>query len=98
MGLFCNHNHRCRTCIAADEIAEVAEVFSFGTNDLTQTALGVSSDDYGSFINDYIDQEIITRDPLQSIDAKGVGGLMEIGVKGGICGEQGGDSPASRRS
>ena len=90
-----------RACVAADEIAEVAEFFSFGTNDLTQTTLGVSRDDYGTFISDYIDQEIITRDPFQSIDTKGVGGLMEMGVKGGratrpdiklgICGEHGGD-------
>ena len=58
---------------------------------MTQNTLCVSSDDYGSFIDDYIDQEIITRDPFQSIDVKGVGGLMETGVKLGICGEQGGD-------
>jgi len=93
-----------RAALCADQIATKAEFFSFGTNDLTQTALGMSRDDYGGFINDYLDNDIIPADPFQTIDQDGVGRLMEIGVKGGrssngdlkigICGEHGGD-PAS---
>jgi pyruvate,orthophosphate dikinase len=90
-----------RSCIAADQIAKEAEFFSFGTNDLTQTALGMSRDDYGSFIRHYTEADIIGKDPFQVIDFDGVGGLMKIGVekgrsargelKIGICGEHGGE-------
>ena len=93
-----------RAAICADQIAERAEFFSFGTNDLTQTALGMSRDDYGGFINQYREQDILPNDPFQTIDRDGVGGLMKIAVAGGrkvrkdiklgICGEHGGD-PAS---
>ncbi len=90
-----------RAAITADEIAESAEFFSFGTNDLTQTALGISRDDYGGFIGHYQENDIIPSDPFQKIDQSGVGQLMQIGVdkgrktrpdiKIGICGEHGGD-------
>jgi pyruvate,orthophosphate dikinase len=90
-----------RSCIAADEIAKEAQFFSFGTNDLTQTGLGMSRDDYGSFIRHYMENDLLPRDPFQTIDFDGVGGLMQIGVekgrktrwelKIGICGEHGGD-------
>ena len=90
-----------RGCQAADSIAKEAEFFSFGTNDLTQTTLGISRDDYGRFIHHYLENDIIPRDPFQTIDFEGVGGLMEMGVqkgrsvrsdlKIGICGEHGGD-------
>jgi pyruvate, orthophosphate dikinase len=93
-----------RAAICADQIAKHAEFFSFGTNDLTQTTLGMSRDDYGSFINHYREKDIIANDPFQTIDRDGVGGLMKIAVsagrkargdiKLGICGEHGGD-PAS---
>ncbi|MBX3421440.1 MAG: pyruvate, phosphate dikinase [Pirellulaceae bacterium] len=93
-----------RGCLTADEIADTAEFFSFGTNDLTQTALGMSRDDSGSFLPAYQDKEIIKANPFASIDTAGVGQLMKIGVdkgrsrradlKIGICGEHGGD-PAS---
>lgn len=90
-----------RACIAADQIAREAQFFSFGTNDLTQTGLGMSRDDYGSFIRHYTEHDVIPRDPFQTIDFDGIGGLMKIGVekgrtakhdlKIGICGEHGGD-------
>jgi pyruvate,orthophosphate dikinase len=90
-----------RACVAADQIAREAQFFSFGTNDLTQTGLGMSRDDYGSFIRYYLEHDIVPRDPFQTIDFDGVGGLMKIGVekgratradlKVGICGEHGGD-------
>ncbi|MFL5245337.1 MAG: pyruvate, phosphate dikinase [Gemmataceae bacterium] len=90
-----------RAAIVADQIAKEAEFFSFGTNDLTQTTLGMSRDDYGSFIRVYLEHDIIARDPFQSIDVEGVGALMKMGVekgrssrtdlKVGICGEHGGD-------
>ena len=93
-----------RARVTADKIAEGAEFFSFGTNDLTQTGLGISRDDYGSFINDYQEKDVFPADPFQTLDQDGVGGLMKIGVKKGrstrsdiklgICGEHGGD-PAS---
>jgi pyruvate,orthophosphate dikinase len=93
-----------RAAICADQIAKTAEFFSFGTNDLTQTTLGMSRDDYGSFINEYREKDIIPNDPFQTIDRDGVGALMKIAVaagrrvrpeiKLGICGEHGGD-PAS---
>jgi pyruvate,orthophosphate dikinase len=90
-----------RACVVADQIAKEAQFFSFGTNDLTQTTLGMSRDDYGSFIRYYQEHDLVPRDPFQSIDTQGVGGLMEMGVakgrstrpdlKIGICGEHGGD-------
>ena len=93
-----------RAAVCADQIATSAEFFSFGTNDLTQTALGISRDDYGGFIGYYREHDIVPNDPFQTIDFDGVGGLMKIGVEGGrssrkdlkigICGEHGGD-PAS---
>jgi pyruvate,orthophosphate dikinase len=93
-----------RAAICADQIAKRAEFFSFGTNDLTQTTLGMSRDDYGGFINEYRERDILPNDPFQTIDRDGVGGLMKIAVAGGqksrpdiklgICGEHGGD-PAS---
>ncbi len=72
-----------RAAICADQIAEHAEFFSFGTNDLTQTTLGMSRDDYGGFINDYREKDILPNDPFQTIDRDGVGGLMKIAVAGG---------------
>ncbi|MBC7980843.1 MAG: pyruvate, phosphate dikinase [Armatimonadetes bacterium] len=90
-----------RGAITADEIAKHAEFFSFGTNDLTQTALGISRDDMGSFLNSYQENDIFPRNPFASLDTTGVGQLMEIAVekgrktkpniKLGICGEHGGD-------
>ncbi len=93
-----------RACLRAAEIAEAAEFFSFGTNDLTQTAFGISRDDSARFMDDYTRKGILERDPFVSIDVDGVGELVEMGVergrktrpdiKLGICGEHGGD-PAS---
>jgi pyruvate,orthophosphate dikinase len=93
-----------RAAVCADQIAKRAEFFSFGTNDLTQTTLGMSRDDYGGFINEYRERDILPNDPFQTIDRDGVGALMKIAVAGGqksrpeiklgICGEHGGD-PAS---
>ena len=93
-----------RAALVADEIAEEAEFFSFGTNDLTQLTFGYSRDDAGTFLETYLDQGILEKDPFQSLDQRGVGELVEIGVtrgrskrpnlKVGICGEHGGD-PAS---
>ncbi|HVT49376.1 MAG TPA: pyruvate, phosphate dikinase [Vicinamibacterales bacterium] len=93
-----------RGALTADEIAQSAEFFSFGTNDLTQTGLGMSRDDAGSFLGPYAELEIIARNPFATIDQTGVGQLVEIGtakgratrpdLKVGICGEHGGD-PAS---
>ncbi|MDB5103849.1 MAG: pyruvate, phosphate dikinase [Fibrobacteres bacterium] len=90
-----------RGALTADEIAESAEFFSFGTNDLTQTTLGMSRDDSGSFLQPYIEAEIVKKNPFASIDQTGVGQLMQIaiekgqrtrpGIKLGICGEHGGD-------
>src|SRR3954467_3062791 len=90
-----------RGALTADEIAKTAEFFSFGTNDLTQTALGMSRDDSGSFLNNYQELEIIPKNPFATIDQSGVGQLMQIAVekgrqtrpdiKLGICGEHGGD-------
>jgi pyruvate,orthophosphate dikinase len=95
-----------RACLKADEIAETAEFFSFGTNDLTQTALGISRDDAGTFLGAYTQKGILETDPFISIDREGVGELVRIAVergrrtrpniKLGICGEHGGD-PASVR-
>ncbi|MCC7008970.1 MAG: pyruvate, phosphate dikinase [Acidobacteria bacterium] len=93
-----------RGALTADEIAQSAEFFSFGTNDLTQTGLGMSRDDSGSFLPQYAELEIVTKNPFATIDAAGVGQLVEMavqkgrrarpGIKLGICGEHGGD-PAS---
>ncbi|HYA48070.1 MAG TPA: putative PEP-binding protein, partial [Burkholderiales bacterium] len=90
-----------RGAITADEIASVAEFFSFGTNDLTQTTLGVSRDDAGRFLRPYVEKEIYAKDPFEVIDRDGVGQLMRMGVergrrtrptlKIGICGEHGGE-------
>ena len=90
-----------RACIVADKIAKEAEFFSFGTNDLTQTTFGFSRDDIGSFLPDYLEKKVLPQDPFQSLDATGVGMLVEMGVKKGrsarpklkvgICGEHGGD-------
>ena len=90
-----------RACAVADQIATAAEFFSFGTNDLTQTTLGISRDDYGGFINYYKENDIVPNDPFQMIDQNGVGTLMKMGVekgrssrnnlKIGICGEHGGE-------
>ncbi len=90
-----------RACICADEIARHADFFSFGTNDLTQTALGLSRDDAGRFLAHYLDSGVVARDPFETIDQDGVGDLMRIAVergrrekpslKTGICGEHGGE-------
>lgn len=90
-----------RGALTADAIAETAEFFSFGTNDLTQTTLGMSRDDMGSFLNKYTEEGIFKANPFASIDVAGVGQLMKIAVKKGresrpkiklgICGEHGGD-------
>ena len=90
-----------RAAIVADEIAEHADFFSFGTNDLTQMAYGFSRDDAGSFIKEYLKRGILRKDPFQSLDRRGVGALVQMAVdKGrlakpdlymGICGEHGGD-------
>ena len=90
-----------RAALAAEQIAEDAEFFSFGTNDLTQTALGMSRDDSGSFLPTYLEHEIVTTNPFASIDQDGVGELMKIArdrarktrknIKLGICGEHGGE-------
>jgi pyruvate,orthophosphate dikinase len=90
-----------RAALTADAVAEVADFFSFGTNDLTQMTFGYSRDDVGSFVPDYIDQNILEEDPFAILDQTGVGQLVEIGVqkgrstkpdlKVGICGEHGGE-------
>ena len=90
-----------RACLVADEIAEEAEFFSFGTNDLTQTCLGLSRDDAGKFLPTYVLDGLLADDPFVSVDRDGVGALMQIAItKGrkvrrnleiGICGEHGGD-------
>jgi len=91
-----------RACIRADEIAAHADFFSFGTNDLTQTALGFSRDDAeGKFLTHYLEDGVLERNPFETLDRSGVGELMEIAVergrgvkeelKLGICGEHGGD-------
>ncbi|MBN1593284.1 MAG: pyruvate, phosphate dikinase [Candidatus Coatesbacteria bacterium] len=90
-----------RACVVADQVAKVAQFFSFGTNDLTQMTFGYSRDDAGKFIAEYLERGILPRDPFQSIDVDGVGGMVKMGVergrktnpklKIGICGEHGGE-------
>ena len=90
-----------RAALTADKIAEVAEFFSFGTNDLTQMSYGFSRDDMGGFLSPYLSKHILPRDPFQSLDTEGVGQLIRLGIergrkmrpglKVGICGEHGGD-------
>jgi pyruvate,orthophosphate dikinase len=90
-----------RACFCADEIAKEAQFFSFGTNDLTQTCLGMSRDDVNGFLPKYFELEILGKNPFASIDPVGVGGLIKMacergraernGIKLGICGEHGGD-------
>jgi len=90
-----------RAALVADRIAGIAEFFSFGTNDMTQMAFGYSRDDAGKFLAQYIDRNVLSADPFQSLDQEGVGQLVEMGVqrgrsmrpnlKIGVCGEHGGD-------
>lgn len=90
-----------RAALLADQIAEVAEFFSFGTNDLTQTTFGLSRDDSGSFLPAYVQNDVLPRDPFEALDQSGVGQLVEMGtqkgretnenLKVGICGEHGGE-------
>ncbi len=90
-----------RAALTADQIAQSADFFSFGTNDLTQTTFGVSRDDAGRFLPIYADKGILERDPFASLDTEGVGQLIKIAkekgrsvksnMKLGICGEHGGD-------
>jgi pyruvate,orthophosphate dikinase len=90
-----------RGALTADEVARSAEFFSFGTNDLTQMALGISRDDMGNFLMPYVENEIFKKNPFATLDQTGVGQLMQIAVekgrssrpkiKLGICGEHGGD-------
>jgi pyruvate,orthophosphate dikinase len=90
-----------RAALRADEIAQHAEFFSFGTNDLTQMTLGISRDDMGNFYNRYLELEIFKQNPFATIEVRGVGQLVQMGVerglkgranlKVGVCGEHGGD-------
>ena len=93
-----------RACVTAGQIAEHADFFSFGTNDLTQTTFGLSRDDAGRFLPAYLDQKVLEKDPFVELDREGVGDLMRLGIergravkpdlKLGICGEHGGDPPS----
>ncbi|HEX6640591.1 MAG TPA: pyruvate, phosphate dikinase [Thermoanaerobaculia bacterium] len=95
-----------RAALIADKLAETAEFFSFGTNDLTQMTFGYSRDDAGSFLPEYVDKKILPKDPFESIDQEGVGQLVRIGtergrsanpkLKVGVCGEHGGDPDSIR--
>lgn len=95
-----------RACLLADRMAEEAQFFSFGTNDLTQMGFGFSRDDIGGFLPEYLDKKILKADPFQTIDQEGIGQLIEMGVtkgrstrkdlKVGICGEQGGEPESVR--
>jgi pyruvate,orthophosphate dikinase len=90
-----------RACLTADKIADTAEFFSFGTNDLTQMTFGFSRDDIGGFVPDYVEKKLLPVDPFQVLDRNGVGKLVEMAVKLGrktrrklkigICGEHGGE-------
>src|SRR4029078_10270110 len=90
-----------RAALIADQLGEIAEFFSFGTNDLTQMTFGYSRDDAGTFLPEYIDEKILPKDPFESIDTTGVGQLVRLGtergrsanakLKVGVCGEHGGD-------
>ena len=90
-----------RAALTADEIASVAEFFSFGTNDLTQTTFGMSRDDAGKFLRLYVEKDVLDNDPFQRVDERGLGKLMQMGVelgrktrpdlKIGICGEHRGE-------
>ena len=90
-----------RAALIADEIAEEAEFFSFGTNDLTQMTCGFSRDDAGKFLGEYVQKGIFEKDPFQVLDQNGTGKLIEMGVKlgrkkrknlkAGVCGEHGGE-------
>jgi pyruvate,orthophosphate dikinase len=90
-----------RACLVADSIAEGADFFSFGTNDLTQMGFGYSRDDSGAFLPEYVEKDILAADPFQTLDQEGIGQLVQMGVKKGrsvrsdlkigICGEHGGD-------
>jgi pyruvate,orthophosphate dikinase len=95
-----------RAALIADKLAEIAEFFSFGTNDLTQMTFGYSRDDAGSFLPEYVDKKILGKDPFESIDQEGVGQLVRTGtergrganpkLKVGVCGEHGGDPDSIR--
>jgi pyruvate,orthophosphate dikinase len=95
-----------RAVIIADQLAETAQFFSFGTNDLTQMTFGYSRDDAGSFLPDYVDKKILPKDPFESLDQEGVGQLVRLGtergrkgnpdLKVGVCGEHGGDPDSIR--
>src|SRR6185503_17006205 len=95
-----------RAALIADKLGEVAEFFSFGTNDLTQMTFGYSRDDAGSFLPEYVDKKILPKDPFESIDQEGVGQLVRLGtergrsanqdLKLGVCGEHGGDPDSIR--
>ena len=90
-----------RACVVADKIAETAEFFSFGTNDLTQMGFGYSRDDAGRFLPEYVDKGILQDDPFQVLDQEGIGEFVKLGIekgrssrkdlKVGICGEHGGE-------
>jgi pyruvate,orthophosphate dikinase len=95
-----------RAALIADQLAELADFFSFGTNDLTQTGYALSRDDAGKFLPEYVERGILTDDPFVSVDEEGIGALMRIGcengrrvrpdLKVGICGEHGGDPKSVR--
>ena len=95
-----------RAALVADKLAETAEFFSFGTNDLTQMTFGYSRDDAGTFLPEYVDKKILPKDPFESIDQEGVGQLVKLGsqrgretnakLKVGVCGEHGGDPDSIR--
>ncbi len=95
-----------RAALIADQLAAVAEFFSFGTNDLTQMTFGYSRDDSGSFLPEYVDKKILGKDPFESVDQEGVGQLVRMGtergrsvnaeLKVGVCGEHGGDPDSIR--
>jgi pyruvate,orthophosphate dikinase len=95
-----------RAALIAEKLGEVAEFFSFGTNDLTQMTFGYSRDDAGTFLPEYVDKKILPKDPFESIDVEGVGQLVKLGAAGGrranpklkvgVCGEHGGDPDSIR--